>query len=202
MKKPQRQQPMGPKAVRGSDAARRMAALLLEAWSGVRTTQAASEAMGVALARFYQLEARALQMMVSAMEPRPRGRHKTPQSELGKLQLERQRLLRDVERFQSLYRTSQRTLGVATAKPDAGGCIAALGPRPVGRPAHVTKVATEEFESMRQRLAELERENVILRAQLELAVLPATTGETPGSKSRGKTATPWSRSPSAGRAVP
>lgn len=82
------------------------------------------------------------------------------------------------------------------------GCIAALGPRPVGRPPHVTKVATEEFESMRQRLAELERENVILRAQLELAVLPATTAETPGSKSRGKTATSWSRSPSAGRAVP
>lgn len=117
MKKPQRRQPMGPKAVRGSDAARRMAALLLEVWSGVRTAQAASQAMGVAVTRFYQLEARALQMMVSAMEPRPRGRQKTPESELGKLQLERQRLLRDVERFQSLYRTSQRTLGVAIAKP-------------------------------------------------------------------------------------
>jgi hypothetical protein len=116
MKKPQRQQPMGPKAVRGSDAARRQAALLLEVWSGVRTTQAASDAMGVAVTRFYQLEARALQMMVSAMEPRPRGRQRTTESELGKLKAEKQRLVRDVERFQSLYRTAQRSLGVAVAK--------------------------------------------------------------------------------------
>ncbi len=117
MKKPVRQQPMGPKAVRGSDAARRTAALMLEVWSGVRTTQSASDAMGVAVTRFYQLEARALQMVVSAMEPRPRGRQKTAESELSKLRAEKQRLQRDVERFQALYRTSQRSLGVAVAKP-------------------------------------------------------------------------------------
>lgn len=116
MKKPQRQQPMGAKAVRGSDAARRLAALLLEAWSGVRSTQSASEAMGVAVTRFYQLEARALQMLVSAMEPRPRGRQRTPASELAKLRAESLRLKRDVERFQSLYRTAQRSLGVVVAK--------------------------------------------------------------------------------------
>lgn len=116
MKKPQRKQPMGPKAVRGSDAARRLAALMLEAWSGVRTTQSASDAMGVALTRFYQLEARVLQAIVSALEPRPPGRQQTAESELVKLQAEKQRLLRDVERFQSLYRTSQRSLGVVVAK--------------------------------------------------------------------------------------
>lgn len=117
MKGRQRQQPMGPKAVRGSDAARRQAALLLEVWSGVRTTQAASDAMGVAITRFYQLEARALQMIVAAMEPRPRGRQRTAESELSKLKAEKQRLLRDVERFQSLYRTAQRSLGVAVVRP-------------------------------------------------------------------------------------
>ena len=73
MTSPKRSHPMGAKAVRGSEAARRQAALLLEAWSGVRSTQSASEAMGVALTRFYQLEARALQLIVSAMEPRPPG---------------------------------------------------------------------------------------------------------------------------------
>ena len=98
--KQKRQQPMGAKAVRGSDAARRQAALLLEAWSGVRTTQSASEAMGVAVTRFYQLEARALQMLVSAMEPRSRGRQTSPANELVKLKAEKQRLVRDVERFQ------------------------------------------------------------------------------------------------------
>lgn len=116
MKKPQRQQPMGPKAVRGSDAARRLAALMLEAWSGVRTTQSASDAMGVALTRFYQLEARVLQTIVTALEPRPRGRQVTAETEIGKLKAEKHRLQRDVERFQSLYRTSQRSLGVVVAK--------------------------------------------------------------------------------------
>ena len=125
--KQKRQQPMGAKAVRGSDAARRHAALLLEAWSGVRTTQSASEAMGVAVTRFYQLEARALQMLVSAMEPRSRGRQLTPASELAKLKAEKQRLLRDVERFQSLYRTAQRALGIAVAKPEAKEDTAAAG---------------------------------------------------------------------------
>ena len=125
--KQKRQQPMGAKAVRGSDAARRQAALLLEAWSGVRTTQSASEAMGVAVTRFYQLEARALQMLVSAMEPRSRGRQLTPASELVKLKAEKQRLLRDVERFQSLYRTAQRALGIAVAKPEAKQDTGAAG---------------------------------------------------------------------------
>ena len=117
MNKPVRKQPLGVKAVRGSDAARRQAALLLEAWSGVRSTQSASEAMGVALPRFYHLEARALQLLVSAMEPRSRGRPKTAESELGKLKLEKQRLLREVERYQALYRTAQRSLGIAFARP-------------------------------------------------------------------------------------
>ena len=49
MTRAKRQQPTNAKAVRGSDAARRSAALLLEAWSGVRSTTSASEAMGVAL---------------------------------------------------------------------------------------------------------------------------------------------------------
>lgn len=119
MKKPARQQPMGARSVRGSDAARRLAALLLEAWSGVRSTVSAAEAMGIVLTRFYQLEARALQAIVAAMEPRSRGRQRTAESEVAKLKAEKQRLVRDVERFQSLYRTSQRALGIAVAKPVA-----------------------------------------------------------------------------------
>jgi hypothetical protein len=118
---------MGARAVRGSDAARRLTALLLETWSGVRTTLSASEAMGVTLPRFYQLEARALQTMVTAMEPRPRGRPRAAEDALGKLQAERQRLLRDVERYQSLYRTAQRALGVTVARPQAKAHTAAPG---------------------------------------------------------------------------
>ena len=105
----------------------RHAALLLEAWSGVRSTQSAADAMGIVLTRFYQLEARALQSLVEAMEPRPRGRQRTHASELAKLKAEKQRLSRDVERFQSLYRTSQRALGIAVAKPPEKGNTPAPG---------------------------------------------------------------------------
>jgi hypothetical protein len=108
---------MGAKSVRGSEAARRLTALLLEAWSGVRSTQSAADAMGVAVTRFYQLEARAVQVITSAMEPRPRGRQCTAESVIAKLKAEILRLRRDVERYQSLYRTSQRALGVAVARP-------------------------------------------------------------------------------------
>ena len=111
-----RPQPAGPKSVRGSDAARRQAAIVLEALAGLRTTQSASEAMGVALPRYYVLEARGLQALVLAFEPRPRGRQRSPASELERLQSENRRLLREVARYASLYRASQRALGVPDAR--------------------------------------------------------------------------------------
>ena len=146
MTKPVRKQPLGVRAVRGSDAARRSAALLLEAWCGVRSTQSASEAMGVALPRFYHLEARALQLLVSAMEPRPRGRQRTTESEVGRLKVEIQRLRREVERYQALYRTSQRSLGIAFArlpepqKNPAPGSRRRRGPRKKARGQAVAAV--------------------------------------------------------------
>jgi hypothetical protein len=144
--KTKRVQVLGVRAVRGSDAARRAAALLLEAWCGVRSTQSASEAMGVALPRFYHLEARALTVLVSAMEPRPRGRQKTAESELAKLKAEIQRLRREVARHQALYRTAQRSLGIAFAKPPepqknpAPGSRRKRGPRKKARGQAVAAV--------------------------------------------------------------
>ena len=116
---------MGPKAVRGSETARRLAALLLEAWCGLRTAQSASEAMAVAPTRYYQLEARALQAVVAALEPRRRGRQPTAAGELIKLRSEQQRLAREVERYQALYRAAQRALGLPEARPHNPGKDAA-----------------------------------------------------------------------------
>lgn len=123
--KANRKQPMGSKAVPGSEAARRLAALMLESWCGVRTTQAASEAMGMTLSRYYQLEARALQAVVAAMEPRSPGRHVTMENELQQSKKERLKLLREVERYQTLYRATQRALGVSQVKVTPPGKAAA-----------------------------------------------------------------------------
>jgi len=96
----------------GSERARQHAALILEVFAGVRATHQASEAMGVSVNRYYQLEARGLQGMLTALEPRPRGRQRGPEDEIEKLKQENERLTRDVTRLQSLVRVAQRSLGI------------------------------------------------------------------------------------------
>ena len=71
--------------------------------------------MGVALARYYQLETRALQAMVAALEPRPRGRQESPQAREQKAAAQARRLERELHRYQALYRTVQKALGVTPA---------------------------------------------------------------------------------------
>lgn len=108
----------GPRSLTGSAGARRQAAVILETLCGARTTQEAAEAMGIALPRYYVLETRALAGLIEALEPRKRGRQVTPERELEKAQEEVARLEGELRRYQALYRTSQRALGV-TALPDA-----------------------------------------------------------------------------------
>ncbi len=107
----------------GSAGARRQAAIVLEALGGLRSAQEAADAMEVAIARYYVLERRAVQAVVAAMEPRPRGRQRTLSSELESAQREIERLERELLRYQALHRASQRAIGVP---PEEG---ASLGSR-------------------------------------------------------------------------
>jgi len=111
--KTRRTKPFGPAALEGSELARRNAALMLESLSGALGPLEASRAMGIALARYYQLEARALQALVRALEPRPRGRQENAASVQRKQNEQRRRLERDLHRYQALYRAAQKTLGIA-----------------------------------------------------------------------------------------
>lgn len=103
----------------GSEQARKLTACLLQSLSGACGPQEAARTMGVALARYYQLEARALQAVLSAMEPRARGRKESEESRAHKVRAERQRLERELHRYQALYRTLQKSLGVATTPAKA-----------------------------------------------------------------------------------
>lgn len=89
--------------------------MILETLTGVRTTLEAAEALGVAPARYYQLETYALQGMVEALEPRQRGRKQSVERELERERSEVRRLSREVARQQALYRSAQRALGVSPA---------------------------------------------------------------------------------------
>ena len=97
--------------VQGSPEARRTAAAILEVMSGVKGPNEASDALGISTMRYYALEDRALQAMVLALEPRPRGRKKPSADEalLG-VQRERDQLRRDLGRTQALLRLVRKSV--------------------------------------------------------------------------------------------
>jgi hypothetical protein len=104
-----------------SAKAKRSAAVILEVLSGMRSVAEASEAMGVSANRYYQLEARGLEGLVEALEPRSRGRRRSKDDEIAKLVTERERLTREVNRLLTLVRSAQRTMGIpAVKKPRKG----------------------------------------------------------------------------------
>jgi tRNA isopentenyl-2-thiomethyl-A-37 hydroxylase MiaE len=117
----QRPQPAGPKALAGSAEAKRKAAVILETLCGLRTTQSASEELGIAVVRYYVLETRMLQGTIDALEPRARGRKRAMDHERTQLLADKQRLQREVLRLQALHRLTQRAVGVKEAAASRPG---------------------------------------------------------------------------------
>ena len=103
---------MGPRAVGGSDGARRTAAVILEVLSGVRGTAEACEALAITPMRYYILETRALQGLVGALEPRPRGKRRSAEDEMHEMRRENQKLERELARMRALVRAAERTIGI------------------------------------------------------------------------------------------
>jgi hypothetical protein len=100
-----------------SKEAKHLAAVLLDVLAGSRSPVQAAEALGLSLPRYYQLEARGLQGLLAACEPRPRGRQPSVGAETETLRKEIAQLRRDLLRQQSLVRLTQRTLGVSPPAP-------------------------------------------------------------------------------------
>jgi hypothetical protein len=109
-----------------SREARRLAAAILEVLAGVRTPVEAAQQLDISVTRYYIDEGRALQGLVAACAPRPRGRVRNPDSELAAWRRECDQLRRHSARLQALLRVAQRTVGLAstpppTAKADRAG---------------------------------------------------------------------------------
>jgi hypothetical protein len=96
----------------GDEGAKKSAALILEVLAGLRTPSEASAALGVSGMRYYVLERRALEGMVQALQPRPKGKRRRPEDALAELGREKVRLGREVGRLQALVRAAQRMLGL------------------------------------------------------------------------------------------
>jgi hypothetical protein len=135
----------------GSRVATKTAAVILEVLS--------SQALGVALSRYYVLEARAIQGLVTALEPRPKGKQQSPEAALRQSRQEVARLAREVARTQALLRVSQRTLGV----------------KPVRAPEKRSKLGTSSSKSKVRR-----RRRTVRRAAQAIARLRSTaSGDAP-----------------------
>lgn len=100
-----------PDAILGSEEAKRQAAVILEVMSGVRSAQEGSDVLGISPMRYYSLEDRALQGMVKALEPRPKGRRmRSPEDALKLAEKERERYKREVGRLQTLLRMVRKSV--------------------------------------------------------------------------------------------
>lgn len=95
--------------------AQRMAAVILEVLAGVRTPSAAAELLATSLPRYYQLEARALEGLVAALAPRPRGKQPSLEKQIKQLEKELDAARRNCARQEALVRITQRSLGLAAA---------------------------------------------------------------------------------------
>lgn len=106
-----------------SETSKKAAAGILSVLSGLRTPQEVCTALGCSVNRYYQLEQRALEGMLQALEPRARGPRRRPEAEAERLQREVTRWQREASRYQALLRTSQRALGITaplTARAASG----------------------------------------------------------------------------------
>lgn len=106
----------GPSTLKGSKKAKQSLVVILEALSGVSGTSEAAERLSISLSRYYQLETRALQGMLTALEPRPRGPRKSADGEIRALKADLVGLERELRRQQSLLRAASRSVGVKAAK--------------------------------------------------------------------------------------
>ena len=116
VKRPRNSVPLVPQACKD---AKRLAAVILEVWAGLRTPLQAAETLGVSLPRYYQIEANGLQGLVAGCMPKPKGRQANPAHEATALRRDNERLQRELGRQQALVRLTQRGLGVTPppAKP-------------------------------------------------------------------------------------
>jgi len=119
--------------------ARRLAAAILEVLAGVCTPTSAAQALGIRLPRYYFLEQRAIRGLVSACEPRPKGRTVSSDRQMARLE-------RELAGQQALARAAQRVLGVKLPQ----GPAAVAGQRTTGgKPARRRKPVTRALRAAR-----------------------------------------------------
>lgn len=98
--------------------AQRLGMAILEVLAGGCTPTEAATRLGLSLPRYYQLEARAVEGLVCACQPKPTGKQPSPDTRLAALEKQLRQVQRECARQQALVRATQRSAGVSLpAKP-------------------------------------------------------------------------------------
>ena len=101
-----------------SALASQRAAAILEVLAGERTPQQAATVLSMSLPYFYILERKALEGLLKACEPQPKGPPPPGlERKLEALELELARCRRECQRQEALVRATQRTVGLPTSSP-------------------------------------------------------------------------------------
>jgi len=100
--------------------ASRMAVVVLEVLAGMRSPQNAATALGITSPRYYQLETRALNGLVAALKPRPKGKQPSLEGRITQLERKLEATRREAARQQALVRVTQRSLGIKPPPTDDG----------------------------------------------------------------------------------
>lgn len=101
----------------GTSAANRLAAAILEVLAGVHTPTEAAGMLEISLVRYYQLETRAIEGMIAALEPRPKGQQPSLETRLKHLEKQLEQARRETTRQQALVRATQRGMGLKMPTP-------------------------------------------------------------------------------------
>lgn len=110
-----------------SALASQRAAAILEVLAGERSPRQAAEALSMSLPYFYLLERKALQGLLQACEPQPKGPPgPSPERKVETLERELSRCRRECQRQEALVRATQRAVGLpaasaSPARPDKSG---------------------------------------------------------------------------------
>lgn len=119
----------------GSREACRVACGILQVLGGAVSPPQAAESLGLSLQRYYLVEQRALQGLIDACEPAPKGPRPNPAKQLEELRRENKRLQAECARFSALVRAAQRTVGLSLLKPEPAAPKKSKGKRRRRKPA-------------------------------------------------------------------
>ena len=106
----------------GTEDARRRASMLMEVWTGQMSPSQVQQALKVSAMTYYAMEHRSMQALITACEPRGKGRRReatATEVEVEKLKKEKAVLERELLRQQALVRMTRKAYGVRKepAKP-------------------------------------------------------------------------------------